>query len=69
MGANGTLLNAAYKTHTVYQRPAFEPPKEGEAKEEQASRGVVDESNWKEHLGDERSVVHESITNDSLLKP
>lgn len=60
MGANDALLKAAYETHTVYQRAAFPPPAEGDAKEKQASKGVINETNWKEHLGDERYVLEYS---------
>ncbi|KAI0076664.1 hypothetical protein K474DRAFT_1707993 [Panus rudis PR-1116 ss-1] len=42
MGADRTLLNAAYQTHAVYQRPLLESP------------GPIDEKNWKEHIDDER---------------
>lgn len=59
MGASGALLKAAYATNTGYQRAAFHAPTEGDDKEEQASKGVtINETNWKEYLGDERYVSH-----------
>ncbi len=42
MGADRKLLEAAYQTHVVYQRPAFESPE------------AIDDGNWKDHLADER---------------
>lgn len=55
MGANAELLNAAYHTHVVYMKPAFPPPDEEEMKRIQdARKAIINESNWKEHLGDER---------------
>ncbi|KAI0337856.1 hypothetical protein BDW22DRAFT_1464375 [Trametopsis cervina] len=48
MGANSQLLEAAYGTHVAYQRPAFPPP------EAKAISAVIDDSNWKDFLGDER---------------
>ncbi|KAI0701036.1 hypothetical protein BC835DRAFT_1442306 [Cytidiella melzeri] len=48
MGANDELLRAAYETHVVYMKPAFPPP------EHQKISTIIDDSNWKEHLGDER---------------
>ena len=66
MGGNAELLNAVYRTHAVYQKPAFPPPDEEEMKRIQAARkAVIDESNWKEHLGDEmyfRAVIRTSFT-------
>lgn len=57
MGGNAELLNAVYRSHETYQKPAFPPPDEEEMKRIQAARkAVIDESNWKEHLGDERYV-------------
>jgi len=41
MGANRKLLETAYKTHKLYQKPAFPSPE------------AIDDKNWKEHLGDE----------------
>ena len=49
MGADRKLLNEAYQTHVVYQRPAFESP------------GSIDDGNWKDHLGDERYVTSTQI--------
>ena len=55
MGGNAELINAVYQTHVTYQKPAFPPPDEEEMKRIQAARkAVIDGSNWKEHLGDER---------------
>lgn len=48
MGANTELIEAAYGTHTVYLRPAFAPP-EGEK-----ISTIINESNWKDYMGDER---------------
>ena len=48
MGADGELLKAAYETHVVYQKPAFPPP------EDKKISKIIDDSNWKDHLGDER---------------
>jgi len=45
MGASGVVIDAAYTTHCIYQRPAFEPP------------GHITHGNYNEHLGDERYVV------------
>lgn len=42
LGATPDVLEAAYETHVVYQRPLFPSPSE------------VTESNWKKHLGDEK---------------
>ena len=56
MGADATLIKAAYQTHVVYQRPAFESPEAGEAKEQQTFNGLINEMNWKDHFGDEKSV-------------
>lgn len=44
MGASSETLRAAYHTHVVYQRAAFASPE------------VIDKSNWKDHLGDEKLV-------------
>ncbi|OCH85390.1 hypothetical protein OBBRIDRAFT_739946 [Obba rivulosa] len=41
MGANATLLDAAYQTHVVYMRPAFSSP------------GLINEDSFYVHLGDE----------------
>lgn len=57
MGADKTLLDAAYETHVVYQKPAFPPPEEGAVKKVH-DKVVIDETNWKEYLGDERCVLH-----------
>lgn len=62
MGADATLLKAAYQTHVVYQRPAFESPEVDETKEQQTSKGVINETNWKEHLGNEKFVLGELNT-------
>lgn len=57
MGASADLLNAAYHTHVVYQIPAFPSPDYEELKlVEDARKTTIDESNWKEYLGDERST-------------
>lgn len=40
MGANAELLDAAYATHTRYQRASF------------ASPGLIDSANFGDHLGD-----------------
>ena len=48
MAADGELLKAAYETHVVYQKPAFPPP------EDKKISKIIDDSNWKDHLGDER---------------
>ncbi|KAH8115154.1 hypothetical protein DFH11DRAFT_1688725 [Phellopilus nigrolimitatus] len=42
LGAPSEVLEAAYKTHVDYQKPAFDSPED------------ITGSNWKEHLGDER---------------
>ena len=42
MGAKSETIKAAYETHVVYQKPAFGSP------------DGIDQSNWKEHLGDEQ---------------
>ena len=42
LGADEALLKAAYATHTVYLKPAFDSPNE------------ITESNWKDHMGDEK---------------
>ena len=63
MGANAELLNAAYHTHVVYQKPAFPPPDEEEMKRiQEARKAIINESNWKEHLGDERSADASPLT-------
>ncbi|KAK7681710.1 hypothetical protein QCA50_015057 [Cerrena zonata] len=41
LGADAKLLNAAYQTHIIYQRPSFPSP------------GEITTANWKTHLGDE----------------
>ncbi|KAF8996900.1 hypothetical protein BDQ17DRAFT_1249219 [Cyathus striatus] len=42
LGANETILEAAYKQSNSIQRPAFKSP------------GLIDANNWKERLGDEK---------------
>ncbi|KAI0791403.1 hypothetical protein C8Q75DRAFT_76228 [Abortiporus biennis] len=42
LGANKKLVEVAYQTHVVYQKPAFPSPE------------VIDEKNWKDHLGDDK---------------
>ncbi|GJE93605.1 questin oxidase family protein [Phanerochaete sordida] len=56
MGAPASLLDAAYHTHVVYQRPAFAPPETFEARKvrEDMEEVVLDDSNWKDFLGDDR---------------
>ena len=54
MGANPLLLKGAYETHVAYQRPAFPSP-ETEEHARAETKLVIDQSNWKEYLGDERS--------------
>ena len=49
LGATPELLDAAYKTHVDYQRPAFDSPEE------------ITENNWKNFFGDEKYV--DNITN------
>ena len=41
LGANGPLIEAAYKEHTTYQRKQFDSP------------GSITEANFHEHLGEE----------------
>lgn len=53
MGARSLLLKGAYETHVAYQRPAFPSPKPDEHARAEP-RLVIDQSNWKEYLGDER---------------
>lgn len=50
MGASSETLRAAYHTHVVYQRAAFASPE------------VIDKSNWKDHLGDEKSVPFYAVS-------
>lgn len=45
LGADARVLHGAYQTHVLYQRPSFPSP------------GEITASNWKEHLGDEKSVI------------
>ena len=62
MGAPASLLNAAYHTHVVYQKPAFPPPETDDARKarEAISKVVIDDTNWKDFLGDERYVLWHS---------
>lgn len=53
MGASAEVLKAAYETHVAYLRPALPPPEAAESKDPV----VIDEANWKDHLGDERFVL------------
>ena len=53
MGANAELLRDAYKTHASYQRPAMPTP-QIHGSEGSTVRVVIDETNWKDFLGDER---------------
>lgn len=53
MGASSEVLKAAYETHVAYLRPALPSPEAAEPK----GSTVIDEANWKDHLGDERFVV------------
>ncbi|KAI0085240.1 hypothetical protein BDY19DRAFT_896974 [Irpex rosettiformis] len=73
MGADSELLKAAYETHVVYQKPAFPPP------EDKKIDTIIDDSNWKDHLGDERyyqaylafwtaKLVDKSISITSVLE-
>ncbi|KAI0681969.1 hypothetical protein BC835DRAFT_1301004, partial [Cytidiella melzeri] len=48
MGANKQLLEAAYATHVAYMKPAFHPP------EKTKIDTIISDSDWKDHLGDER---------------
>ena len=56
MGAPASLLDAAYHTHVVYQRPAFAPPETSEARKvrQDMDEVVLDDLNWKDFLGDDR---------------
>ncbi|EKM48982.1 uncharacterized protein PHACADRAFT_202161 [Phanerochaete carnosa HHB-10118-sp] len=56
MGAPASLLNAAYHTHAVYLKPAFQPPETNEERiaREAAAKVVIDDTNWKDYLGDDR---------------
>ena len=56
MGAPKKLLEAAYETHVVYQRPAFPSPEEPDTKPQgdDFKKVIIDEKNWKDYLGDER---------------
>lgn len=45
LGAPPSLLEAAYATHTVYQRNVADSPEE------------ITSDNWKDHFGDEKYVV------------
>ncbi|EKM51237.1 uncharacterized protein PHACADRAFT_263270 [Phanerochaete carnosa HHB-10118-sp] len=56
LGAPASLLNAAYHTHVVYQKPAFPPPETDEARKarEAVAKVVIDDTNWKDYLGDDR---------------
>jgi hypothetical protein len=48
LGANKQLLEAAYATHVAYMKPAFPPP------EEKKIETIIDDSNWKDYLDDEK---------------
>lgn len=56
MGANAEVLRAAYQTHVVYQRPAIPTPELPDVKDA-PTKLIINESNWKDFLGDERFVV------------
>lgn len=64
MGAPASLLNAAYHSHVVYQKPAFPPPETDEEQKarEAVAKVVIDDTNWKDYLGDERCIRYYSIS-------
>lgn len=68
MGTGPVLLKAAYETHAVYLDPAFQPPVRGDV-ENQPSKGIINEANWKEHLGDERYVSRPRLTFRTAAHP
>ena len=73
MGAPKKLLEAAYETHVVYQKPSFPPPEEpdillrkAQAKvEEDIAKVIIDEKNWKDYLGDERYAFVQALVLDT----
>ena len=56
MGAKSETIKAAYETHVVYQKPAFGSP------------DGIDQSNWKEHLGDEQCVTPSFDPSSTLIR-
>lgn len=46
LGASPKILEAAFESNASYMRNAIEPP------------GEINESNWTEHLRDDRSFFH-----------
>lgn len=57
MGASSITLKAAYDTHVVYMRPAYDSP------------GPIDKSNWKDHLGDEQCVISSFVWGHMTNRP